>query len=141
MRFGGVIAAISLGLALAGAAEVAQAQTAQNTAQRRAPVAQTTLAEAANAAEQAGVPANRDRRTLRWYDPGRWGLNFNLGQTPPRAGDGGDVEAGAYYNLNRRLSVGAAAELGAREIDPARPAAEAERRGQPRVRLETIFKF
>ena len=136
MRFGGVIAAISLGLALAGAAEVAQAQTTQ----RRAPVAQTTLAEAANAAEQAGVPTNRDRRTLRWYDPGRWGLNFNLGQTPPRSGDGGEVEAGAYLNLNRRLSVGAAAELGAREIDPARPA-EAERRGQPRVRLETIFKF
>lgn len=146
MRFGGVMTAMALGLALTSLAEAAHAQAPSQTqiqaqTQRRAPPpAQTTLAEAANAAEQAGASTSRDRRGLRWYDPGRWGLNFNLGQPAGRQGEAGDVEAGAYYNLNRRLSVGAAAELGPREVDPARPA-EAERRAQPRVRLETIFKF
>lgn len=138
MRFGGVMAAIFLGLACASAAEVAQAQSA-NAAQRRAPVAQTSLADASTAADRA-TSAPAPRRGLRWYDPGRWGLNFNLNQPVGREADLGDVEAGAYYRLNRRLSVGAAADLGAREVDPARPA-ETDRRGQPRVRLETIFKF
>ncbi|MFN4042302.1 MAG: NtrZ family periplasmic regulatory protein [Brevundimonas sp.] len=138
MRFGGVIAAVAFGLALTSLAQAAQAQTSNT--QRRAPAAQTTLAQAADAADQAVASTSRDRRGLRWYDPGRWGLNFNLGQPTSRTGEAGEVEAGAYYNLNRRLSVGAAAELGTREIDPARPA-ESDRRAQPRVRLETIFKF
>lgn len=137
MRFGGVIAAMVFGLVLTSLAQAAQAAPQS---QRRAPAAQTTLAQAAEAGEQAGTSTSRDRRGLRWYNPGRWGLNFNLGQPPSRSGEAGEVEAGAYYNLNRRLSVGAAAELGTREIDPARPA-EADRRAQPRVRLETIFKF
>lgn len=145
MRFGGVIMAITLGLALAGAAGAAQAQSAQGqsaqgqAAQRRAPAPQTSLTDAARAQDRAAA-APAPRRGLRWYDPGRWGLSFNLNQPVGREADWGDVEAGAYYQLNRRLSVGAAADLGTREIDPAR-APETDRRGQPRVRLETIFKF
>ena len=52
----------------------------------------------------------------------------------------GDVEAGAYYRLNDRLRVGAAAAVAAPEADPAR-APDTNGRAQPRVRLETIFKF
>ena len=50
------------------------------------------------------------------------------------------MEAGAYYRLNDRLRVGAAAGLAAPETDPAR-APETANRTQPRVRLESIFKF
>jgi len=86
------------------------------------------------------VQTPQPRRGLRWNENGRWGLNFNT--TPPvgRETDWGDVEAGAYYRLNPRLSVGAAAGLGRVEQDPAR-APETERRAQPRVRLESIFRF
>jgi len=80
------------------------------------------------------------RRGLRWNDNGRWGLNFNLNQPVGRETEWGDVEAGAYYRLNPRLSVGAAAGLGRPEQDPAR-APETDRRSQPRIRLESIFKF
>ena len=80
------------------------------------------------------------RRGLRLNDNGRWGLDFNLNQPVGRETDWGDVEAGAYYRLNDRLRVGAAAAVSTPEADPAR-APETNGRAQPRVRLETIFKF
>ncbi|WP_347342381.1 NtrZ family periplasmic regulatory protein [Brevundimonas albigilva] len=77
---------------------------------------------------------------MRLNDNGRWGLDFNLNQPVGRETDWGDVEAGAYYRLNDRLRVGAAAAVASPEADPAR-APETNGRAQPRVRLETIFKF
>lgn len=103
--------------------------------------------EAAHAAVQASPTVRNDlvspeppRRGLQWNEDGRWGLNLNLNQPVGREADWSDVQAGAYYRLNPRLRVGAAASLAEPEADPARPA-ETDRRAQPRVRLETIFKF
>ncbi|MFA4938163.1 NtrZ family periplasmic regulatory protein [Brevundimonas sp.] len=96
-----------------------------------------SLSEAQAAQRNASAP---QRRGLRLNDNGRWGLDFNLNQPVGRETDWGDVEAGAYYRLNDRLRVGAAAAVGAPEADPAR-APETNGRAQPRVRLETIFKF
>jgi len=120
-------------VALTGMAAEAAAQTTRS----RAPV--ISLSEASAAQRNASVPQT-PRRGLRWNENGRWGLNFNANQPVGRDSDWGDVEAGAYYRLNPRLSVGAAAGLGRVEQDPAR-AAETERRAQPRIRLESIFKF
>lgn len=130
MRLHAIIAA-SLGIvALAGVASEVSAQS-----RSRAPA--VTLAEAS--AAQRSAPA-QPRRGLRWNENGRWGLDFNLNQPVGREAEWGDVEAGAYYRLSPRLRVGAAAGLAAPEQDPAR-AAETDRRAQPRVRLETLFRF
>jgi len=119
-------------LALTGFATEASAQTSR----ARAPA--ITLSEA-NAAHRS-APATQPRRALRWNENGRWGLNFNANEPVGRETEWGDVEAGAYYRLNPRLSVGAAAGLGTSQQDPAR-APETDRRSQPRIRLESIFKF
>lgn len=130
MRLSVVIAGV-VGLAtFVGVSNDASAQS-----RSRAPA--VTLAEASTAAQRTS-PA--PRRSLRWNENGRWGLDFNLSQPVGRDAQWGDVEAGAYYRLSPRLRVGAAAGLAAPEQDPAR-AAETDRRAQPRVRLESIFRF
>ncbi len=129
MRLRAIIAA-SVGLM--AAVGVSQEATAQTT---RAPA--VSLSEATTA--QRTVPAT-PRRGLRWNQNGRWGLDFNLNQPVGRETAWGDVEAGAYYRLSPRLRVGAAAGLATPEQDPAR-APETDRRAQPRVRLESIFRF
>ena len=127
MRFGGVLAMVmATGVLTAGAPALAQS---------RAPTVSLSEAQAA----QRSAPAPQ-RRGLRLDQHGRWGLDFNLNQPVGRETDWGDVEAGAYYRLNDRLRVGAAAAVAAPEADPAR-APETNGRAQPRVRLETIFKF
>ena len=134
MRFRAIIAGLMGATALLGLADVASAQTASG-ARSRVPV--VSLSEASAAQRSSPAP---QRRGLRWNDNGRWGLNFNLNQPVGRETGWGDVEAGAYYSLSPRLRVGAAAGLGRPEQDPAR-APETDRRSQPRIRLESIFKF
>lgn len=130
MRLSVVIAGVVGLVAFVGVSNDASAQS-----RSRAPA--VTLAEASTAAQRTS-PA--PRRSLRWNENGRWGLDFNLSQPVGRDAQWGDVEAGAYYRLSPRLRVGAAAGLAAPEQDPAR-AAETDRRAQPRVRLESIFRF
>ncbi|QSF54570.1 NtrZ family periplasmic regulatory protein [Brevundimonas fontaquae] len=126
MRFGGFLAVMM--------AMTAMAASTSALAQSRSTV---SLSEAQ--AAQRNTPAPQ-RRGLRLNDRGRWGLDFNLNQPVGRETEWGDVEAGAYYRLNDRLRVGAAAAVSTPEADPAR-APETNGRAQPRVRLETIFKF
>jgi hypothetical protein len=130
MRLRAVFAGVLGFFALVGVAGEASAQVVA-----RAPA--LTMAEAASA--QRSVPA-APRRGLRWNENGRWGLDFNLNQPVGRETGWGDVEAGAYYRLSPRLRVGAAAGLATPAPDPAR-APETDRRAQPRVRLETLFRF
>lgn len=137
MRTKVAVLAVMGALALAGTATHASAQSA------RSP--QVNLAQAINqpvstSTERGAATPQQQRRGLRWTEGGRWGLNFNLNQPVGREYDLGDVEAGAFYRLSPRLRVGAAANLATPERDPAR-AQETDRRSQPRVRLETIFKF
>lgn len=130
MRLLAIIAALTGLVTLTGVASEASAQV-------RSRVPSLTLAEATSVPQSTPVVP---RRSLRWNENGRWGLDFNLNQPVGREAEWGDVEAGAYYRLSPRLRVGAAAGLATPEQDPAR-APETERRGQPRVRLETLFRF
>lgn len=132
MRLVAIIAATVGSLALASVTTDAYAQS-----RVRSP--SMSLAEAASTTTPS-TSSTTPRRGLRWNDSGRWGLNFNLKEPVGRDAEWGDVEAGAYYRLSPRLRVGAAANLATPETDPAR-ATESDRRAQPRVRLETIFKF
>jgi len=131
MRLGVIIVGIIAVAALSGVAGEASAQS-----RSRAPA--VSLSEA-SAARGTGA-STTSRRGLRWNSNGRWGLDFNLNQPIGRETQWGDVEAGAYYRLSPSLRVGAAAGLAPAEQDPAR-APETDRRGQPRVRLETLFRF
>lgn len=128
MRYGAVIAGLAASLALAGLPAAASAQT-------RAP--QVSVAEAA--AARAAAPQTQ-RRGLRLNDSGRWGIDFSLSQPQGRDAQWGDVAAGAYYRVSPRLQVGASAGLSEPPVDPARPAQDSSR-SQPRVRLESIFRF
>ncbi len=132
MRFGAIIAGLLGALALVTVAGQASAQSA---ARSRAPAVSLSEASAAQRSQQP-----TQRRGLRWNENGRWGLNFNMNQPTGRETQWGDVEAGAYYSVTPRLSVGAAAGLGTADQDPAR-APETDRRSQPRIRLESIFRF
>ena len=80
-------------------------------------------------------------KALKWdARKGRWGVTFNLDQPDSRDVQWNDVQAGAYYRITPSLRVGGAVALGekdvAREYKKTRPEAS-----QPRVRLETAFKF
>lgn len=130
MRAGVLIAGLTAATALAAAAGAAEAQTA---ARSNAPAVSLTEAQAAR-----GAPAGQTR--LRFTERGRWGLDLNLSQPVGRESNLGDVEAGAYYRVNPRLRVGAAAGLAEPDADPAR-APQSDRRAAPRFRLESIFRF
>ena len=127
MRAGAVIAGLVGGLMLLTVADVAAAQSSRPS---------VNLTEAQRAATAA--PSGQSR--LRFTERGRWGLDLNLNQPVGRERNLGDVEAGAYYRINPRLRVGAAAGLAEPEADPAR-APDTDRRAAPRFRLESIFRF
>jgi len=131
MRKSAVIAGLVAGFALVAAADAAAAQTAPP--RNRAPAVSLSEANAARAA----APAGQSR--LRFTERGRWGLDLNLNQPVGREDSLGDVEAGAYYRVNPRLRVGAAAGLAETERDPAR--APQTERPTARFRLESIFRF
>lgn len=136
MRLAGWICAVAVvglttGLTAGAAAAQTSAQTSAQTGRESVRPA-LSLAEA-----QRSVP---QRRVLQFREGGRWGLDLGVSQPVGRETDWGDIEAGAYYRVNPRLRLGASAGLGPAEPDPAR-AAESDRRAQPRVRLESIFRF
>ena len=105
---------------------------AQAHAQSRGPAPTRAQRPADNA-------ALAQRRGLTLNQSGRWGLNLDTQQPIGREANLGDVNAGAYFRLTPSLRVGGSVGLGERRLDPARPTPE--QRSQPRVRLETIFRF
>lgn len=134
MRVHGLILATVAMTALTATAFDASAQSSARDAARSAVQTSPTVRN------DLVSPQDGPRRGLQWNEDGRWGLNLNLSQPVGREADWSDVQAGAYYRLNPRLRVGAAASLSEPQTDPARPV-ESDRRSQPRVRLETIFRF
>lgn len=70
---------------------------------------------------------------------GRWGVTLNLQQPDTRESTWNDVQAGAYYRITPSLRVGGAVALGDQQLQPGPKKLTPD--GQPRVRLETQFKF
>lgn len=130
-----VIAGLAAGLTLLAAADVASAQAAASQSRTRAPALSLIEAQAGRAATPQPGPSR-----LRFTESGRWGLDLNLSQPVGRDSNLGDLEAGAYYRVNPRLRVGAAAGLAETDSDPAR-APQTDSRSAPRFRLESIFRF
>ena len=79
-------------------------------------------------------------KTLKWdASKGRWGLTLNMQEPSARPSTLNDVQAGAYFRITPSLRVGGSVALGEQPLtgSPAKSAVEE----QPRVRLETAFKF
>lgn len=71
---------------------------------------------------------------------GRWGVTLNMLQPDSRAATPNDIQAGAYYRITPSLRVGGAVAFGDQQLVPG-PKKFTPDEGQPRVRLETKFKF
>lgn len=94
----------------------------------------TVRAEPVSSPVVSGKTVNLDARR------GRWGVTLNMQQPDTRQSTLNDVAAGAYFRITPSLRVGGAVALGDQQLQPgARTPTPDE--GQPRVRLETKFKF
>jgi len=75
---------------------------------------------------------------------GKWGVKFDVNQPESTAPGSNDIDAGAYYRLSPSLRVGGSLGFGEKsdpmKPEPARSAAQGDKK-QPRVRLETTFRF
>ncbi|MBN8551534.1 MAG: hypothetical protein J0L52_01395 [Caulobacterales bacterium] len=122
-----IIAALAVSLALSGVATVTHAQN-------------RSRSETLSSSQVIDSTAQRQgRRGLQWNGEGRWGLNLDVDQPVGREADWNDVDASASFRLSPSLRLQGTVGLGERRPDPARP--QTTDRDQPRVRLETIFRF
>lgn len=73
---------------------------------------------------------------------GKWGVKFDVNQPDMAPSGFNDVDAGAFYKLTPALRVGGTVGFG-EKTDPLKPEPKPARgdKTQPRVRLETTFKF
>jgi hypothetical protein len=75
---------------------------------------------------------------------GKWGVKFDVNQPESSAPRSNDIDAGAFYKVTPSLRVGGTLGFGEKsdpmKPEPARSAAQGDKK-QPRVRLETTFKF
>lgn len=69
-----------------------------------------------------------------------WGVMLNLQQPDTRATTLNDIQAGAYYKITPALRVGGAVAFGEPQVLPG-PKSTVPDPSQPRVQLETKFKF
>lgn len=125
-RIATILGAAALFGAAAGAAHAADAP---------AKPMDFTVRPDASAADPAGT------KTLR-FDArhGRWGVTLNMQQPDTRESTWNDVQAGAYFHITPSLRVGGAVALGDQQPQTGANKMNPDQ-GQPRVRLETQFKF
>jgi hypothetical protein len=87
-------------------------------------------------------PISTGTQVLKWdyAAKGRWGVTLNLQQPDTRQTTLNDIQAGAYYKITPALRVGGAFAFGDQQpIQGPKP--NTPDTGQPRVQLETKFKF
>jgi hypothetical protein len=122
-------------LVVAGALFSASAAGVAHAADRQAaPVDFSVRSETSQVASSA-------YRSMKWdARKGRWGVTLNVEQTDARPATGNDVQAGAYYHITPSLRVGGAVALGSEQVKPGAAKIGSEA-AQPRVRLESSFKF
>jgi hypothetical protein len=136
---------LKVGIAAVGAAlAMASVATGAHAAQPAASGGSTAGATAATAAfGDTGVNSTlhiaSPRKTLQWDSKGRWGLKLDYQQPAAHDTQWQSIDAGGFYKLTPRLQFGATVGL-ADQLDP-RVVTPEQQTPQPRVRLETTFKF
>ena len=136
------LAAGTLGLLLLGAASVSHAQTLTlPTGNRLNPDVQATPVAQAFSSPLPDQPSlvPQAHRSLQLDSKGRWGVRLDVEQPAGRPSDWQDVQAGAYVSLGSRVRVGGTVGFGDKFSNPQRITPQDA--AQPRVRLETQFKF
>lgn len=95
-------------------------------------VDQTNSANLSNTKQQSKV--------YQWSLKGRWGLKLDVTEDQSRPSGWNDVDAGAFYKISPSVRVGGTVGFGEKKksLQPTGPVEDKE---QPRVRLETTFKF
>jgi hypothetical protein len=94
-----------------------------------------------SARAETTVTPSTGLKSLKWdARKGRWGVTLNMDQSDARPSTGNDIQAGAYYRITPSLRVGGAVALRDQQITPGPKKIGAEE-SQPRVRLESSFKF
>ncbi|CAN7497976.1 hypothetical protein LJR225_003516 [Phenylobacterium sp. LjRoot225] len=90
--------------------------------------------------DASSIP-NAGMKSLKWdARKGRWGVTLNMEQSDVRPSTLNDVQAGAYYHITPSLRVGGAVALRDEQVN-AGPRKIGSEESQPRVRLESSFKF
>jgi hypothetical protein len=130
--------AIGVALAVAGVGAVAHAA-------QPAPKSDDAVvaASAASAFSDTGAsitlhPAT-PRKTLNWDTKGRWGVKLDYQQPAMHDDQWQSIDAGPYYKVTPHLHIGGTVGLSG-QSDPRMPT-PGPQSAQPRVRLETTFKF
>ncbi len=122
------IAAMVIAFASAGVAGGVQAQTVG----RQAPQTQAFSVD-----PSIWQPAGATH-SLQWNGNGRWGLNLDYQRPTTRDMQGRDIDVGPFYRVTKRLRVVGSVNIGddstPRFVGP-------DDKPQPRVRLESIFRF
>ena len=77
---------------------------------------------------------------------GKWGVKFDVNQPETSPSGLNDVDAGAFYKLTPSVRVAGTLGFGEKTIDGLKPdpvntAVQQATKNQPRVKLETTFKF
>jgi hypothetical protein len=97
------------------------------------PVDFTVRSEPAAAAPNTGKASQYD------VSKGRFGFTLGIQQPSARPATPNDVSAGAYFRITPSVRVGGSVALGEQDLTPQRN--QARPADQPKVRLETRFKF
>jgi hypothetical protein len=129
-RFAMLTAATAIFAAAGGAVHAAPAQVTAATSTK--PMDFTVHAETSPVS--GGQVMNWDAAK------GHWGVVLNVQQPEARAATANDIRAGAYYRITPSLRVGGSLGFGEQQVVPGPKPSPADA-GQPRVQLETKFKF
>jgi len=121
------------GIAWLGAAALLSAASLAHAADKPAPLDFTVRSETSQVANSA-------LKSLKWdASKGRWGFTLRLQQPDARPSTANDVQAGAFFRITPALQVGGSVAFG--EQQPMPRANAAPPADQPKVQLETRFKF
>ena len=90
----------------------------------------------------APSPITPGTQVMKWdAAKGRWGVTFNVLQPDTRETTLNDIQAGVYYKMTPKLRVGGAFAFGEQQVSPMPENRTRPDTTQPRVQLETKFKF
>lgn len=141
-------------LAIAGTGTLAHALTPQHAPKSQTsvadvlalqPLSPTTVDTFSNDSE-TNLADKSQSRVYAFNLKGKWGVKFDVNQPETSPSGMNDVDAGAFYKLSPSVRVAGTLGFGEKtndafRADPATTAAQQATKNQPRVRLETTFKF
>ena len=114
---------------------------AAGTAVQAAPATAATSTKPMDFTVHAETSPLAGGQVMKWdAAKGHWGVMLNVQQPEARAATANDIQAGAYYRITPSLRVGGSLAFGEQQLVPG-PKPIPGDAGQPRVQLETKFKF